>query len=220
MRTGERDPFEVLDVAPGATVAEVRAAYRERAKALHPDRLGADGDAVEAQRRMAEVNRAYARLVDPDAPPTRRVTNGTPRTARPRATVRPPGDDECEVCGHAPVTTATLVRQEATGWGARRLSYVRRLCRSCGDALATDALGRSLARGWWGPAALVQNVATVRADLEARATFRELGIPRHVPGVQGSRSTPLPPPRPLWTTAAGLMAVLVAATIILVTVLR
>lgn len=221
VRDVDRDPFEVLGVTPGASVAEIRTAYRRLAKELHPDRHGADGAAVAVQRRMAEVNRAYARLVDPDAAPTETVGRPpAPGRGRGRATTRAPGPDECEVCGHAPVTTATLVRQRGTGWGARRLSYERRLCRSCGDALATDALGRSLARGWWGPVALVEVVATVRTDLAARARFRALSAPRHVPGVRGVRATPLPSPRPLWTTAMGLMAVLVAATILLVTLLR
>jgi hypothetical protein len=51
------DPFTVLGVAPGATPDEVAAAYRELAKAWHPDRRGGDGD-----ERMAEINVAYELL--------------------------------------------------------------------------------------------------------------------------------------------------------------
>ena len=50
------DPFTVLGVAPGATPDEVAAAYRELAKAWHPDRRG-DGE-----ERMAEINVAYELL--------------------------------------------------------------------------------------------------------------------------------------------------------------
>jgi len=48
------DPFAVLGVPPGATERELAAAYRRLAKRWHPDRAG-EG----AERRMAEINRAY-----------------------------------------------------------------------------------------------------------------------------------------------------------------
>lgn len=52
-----REAYQALDLMPGATWAEVKAAYRRLARALHPDlnpgRQGAD---------MARVNRAYQRL--------------------------------------------------------------------------------------------------------------------------------------------------------------
>src|SRR5690349_997845 len=51
------DPFTVLGVAPGATPDEVAAAYRELAKAWHPDRRGEAGE-----ERMAEINVAYELL--------------------------------------------------------------------------------------------------------------------------------------------------------------
>ena len=51
------DPFTVLGVAPGASPDEVAAAYRDLAKAWHPDRRGGDGE-----ERMAEINVAYELL--------------------------------------------------------------------------------------------------------------------------------------------------------------
>ena len=51
------DPFTVLGVAPGATPDEVAAAYRELAKAWHPDRRGEAGED-----KMAEINVAYELL--------------------------------------------------------------------------------------------------------------------------------------------------------------
>jgi hypothetical protein len=51
------DPFSVLGVPPGASPDEVAAAYRELAKAWHPDRRGGEGD-----ERMAEINVAYELL--------------------------------------------------------------------------------------------------------------------------------------------------------------
>lgn len=56
----ERDPYEVLGLAPGATKAEIRKAYRRMAKRYHPD--ANSGDAATADR-FIEVQRAYEFLV-------------------------------------------------------------------------------------------------------------------------------------------------------------
>jgi curved DNA-binding protein CbpA len=48
------DPHAVLGVAPGASAADLAAAYRREAKRWHPDR----GDREDAQARMAAVNAA------------------------------------------------------------------------------------------------------------------------------------------------------------------
>ncbi len=50
--------YKILGVKPGASAAEVKAAYRARAKASHPD---AGGDLTEFQ----DVSRAYGVLGDP-----------------------------------------------------------------------------------------------------------------------------------------------------------
>lgn len=54
--------YEVLGVEPGAEIDEIRAAYRARARDLHPDRRAAEPDAV---LEMAAVNQAWAVLGDP-----------------------------------------------------------------------------------------------------------------------------------------------------------
>jgi hypothetical protein len=51
------DPFSILGVTPGASPEEVAAAYRELAKAWHPDRRGDAGE-----EKMAEINVAYELL--------------------------------------------------------------------------------------------------------------------------------------------------------------
>jgi DnaJ domain len=51
------DPFSVLGVTPAASQEELAAAYRELAKAWHPDRRGRAGE-----ERMAEINVAYELL--------------------------------------------------------------------------------------------------------------------------------------------------------------
>ena len=61
------DPYEVLGVGPGASADEVRRAYLALARRHHPD-AHAEGGAVTraaAERRMQEVNAAWAVLGDP-----------------------------------------------------------------------------------------------------------------------------------------------------------
>lgn len=48
----EDNPYTILGVEPGASAEEVRAAYRRRSRAAHPDLGGSDEE-------MARVNRAY-----------------------------------------------------------------------------------------------------------------------------------------------------------------
>ncbi|HEU5469395.1 MAG TPA: J domain-containing protein [Actinophytocola sp.] len=60
MSTGEPDPYTVLGVDPGATSAEIAAAYRRAVRTCHPDAPHPDSD------RLAAVIAAYRRLRDRD----------------------------------------------------------------------------------------------------------------------------------------------------------
>jgi hypothetical protein len=60
----EADPYAVLELMPGAPLAEVAAARRRIASRCHPDLLAArhDPEAQLAQRRMVAANAAYDRI--------------------------------------------------------------------------------------------------------------------------------------------------------------
>lgn len=59
----ERDPYDVLGVAPGASMDDIRAAWRALVRDSHPDRMIARGVPAEAiklaERRMVAINKAW-----------------------------------------------------------------------------------------------------------------------------------------------------------------
>jgi curved DNA-binding protein CbpA len=63
-----RDPHAVLGLAPGASAAAIKAAWRRLARLHHPDLAGTTAERRAATRRMAEINAAYADLRGGSAP--------------------------------------------------------------------------------------------------------------------------------------------------------
>lgn len=59
----ERDPYDVLGVSRGASLADIKAAWRQLVRETHPDRMIARGvpeEAVKlAEKRMISINRAW-----------------------------------------------------------------------------------------------------------------------------------------------------------------
>ena len=56
-------PYDILGVEPGATPEQIRAAYRQLAMRMHPDRN--PGFVPEATQRFSEIQAAYELLSDP-----------------------------------------------------------------------------------------------------------------------------------------------------------
>jgi preprotein translocase subunit Sec63 len=54
-------PYEILGILPGATLTEIKAAYRARMMQCHPDKGGSDEEAK-------KVNAAYEALTKPVIP--------------------------------------------------------------------------------------------------------------------------------------------------------
>src|SRR5215218_2256427 len=58
-----RDPYEILGVPKAASAAEIKSAFRKRAKTLHPD---ANRHDPKAANQFAELNAAYEIVGDAD----------------------------------------------------------------------------------------------------------------------------------------------------------
>lgn len=58
----ERDPYEVLGVARGASDDEIKKAYRSLAKKYHPDNFTDADQRARAEEKMKEINAAYERI--------------------------------------------------------------------------------------------------------------------------------------------------------------
>lgn len=104
----ERSHYVVLGVAEAADARQIRVAYLNLARALHPDRLAGAASAERslAERRMREVNEAYETLGDPTRreaydvdrrlTAARAASGGGPRPARPARPPRPPAGSNSE----------------------------------------------------------------------------------------------------------------------------
>ncbi len=73
MQTDLRECYRILEVEPGATLDEVKRAYRELVKVWHPDRFTHDLNLQrKAQEKLKQINHAYERIcaVEPKGVPT------------------------------------------------------------------------------------------------------------------------------------------------------
>jgi curved DNA-binding protein CbpA len=62
--TCERDPYEVLGVRREASLSQIKKAYRDQARKLHPDKSNTS-NREESSRRFIELNKAFNLLKDP-----------------------------------------------------------------------------------------------------------------------------------------------------------
>jgi hypothetical protein len=179
----------VIGVESDAPFADMQAAYRSRAKLLHPD-LATEANRAEASRAMMQLNEAWAVLNAARRRSPRHAKSVDPEASPPVS--RPPDPSECSLCGSAPAIPITL--RTTTGlvlfWRWHRLTAI--VCHGCARALYADAQARSLARGWWGviaPLANVINMLRNRVQL-VRHENRAAGSGSRDPAV----STPLDRP--------------------------
>jgi hypothetical protein len=124
------DPFELLGVAPGASLTELRAARRRLAKELHPD-LG-EGRTNAA---MAEVNAAFQAIATDAAEPipdAAEADQAPPPPAEPTSAPPPPKDPPSPPVGPSEATFSVDVLP------VEACEILIVVCRILGEVLAVE----------------------------------------------------------------------------------
>jgi hypothetical protein len=126
------DLYERLGVAPSATTDEIAAAFRARAKELHPDLHPGDARVAEA---FKELTQASTVLTDPDA----RAAYDRAREPVPSTSPAAPG----RVNGHQPVFRTTRSARTAL-WAGIGLVVFGLACSIALAAVPTGDSGKTI----------------------------------------------------------------------------
>ncbi|MBF0327037.1 DnaJ domain-containing protein [Magnetospirillum moscoviense] len=181
MTTTYPDPkgyYAVLGLLPGADLAAIKTAYRNRAKQVHPDRNPSEA----ARQEFQAIVEAY------------RVLKDVVYRAEYHATGVPPlvddGDDypatpfACSACGKITVQPRYVIFHQVKSYlvWAKRTREEGIFCRDCADRIAARNSTVSWLLGWWSfpgliltPIALVRNLfgGTKPKDQNARMLIRQ-----------------------------------------------
>lgn len=139
-----RDAYRILQVDPSAELVVIQAAYRVLARRFHPD--GSEPNAA----RMAELNRAYELVRDPDA--RRRYDARRSMTqAQPIPVASPAGRVDAWTPRRTPTEPVVLDFGRYAGWRIADLArhdpdYLRWLCRHSSGLRFREAIARVLPR--------------------------------------------------------------------------
>jgi curved DNA-binding protein CbpA len=141
---GAKDAYRILQVDPSAEQVVIQAAYRVLARRFHPD-----GDEPDAHR-MAELNRAYATLRDPESR-RRHDLKRTMLHAQPIPVVATGGRVDAWTPRRTPTEPALLDFGRYAGWRISDLArhdpdYLRWLSRHSSGLRFREAIARALPR--------------------------------------------------------------------------
>lgn len=154
MNSISQDPkgyYAVLGLPPGADLAAIKAAYRSRVKAVHPDR-NRSGAATEEFQRLVEAYRVLRDVVhraEYDATGVHPLTDdGDDSPSTPFA---------CATCGAITAQPRYVVFHRVKSfliWAkASRVEGI--FCRHCADVAAVRASTVTWISGWWSPPGLL-----------------------------------------------------------------
>jgi len=182
--------FDLLGVAQDAPEIEIEHARTWLAEALHPDQLPGASAAVRSQfdEAMARVDEAYNALKDPKSRSEYEAWLGDQGPRR----SRPPGAEECRLCGSAPAVPLRFTHRTAFGlrWTSTTMSGT--FCSGCARCYGRAKQKRTLVTGWWSLTTLFLNWATVFNNTRALLEARRLSEPRRDPDVVSPLAAPLP----------------------------
>lgn len=191
------DHYGVLGVDADASPDEITRAYRDLAKAFHPDQHPGASAAAQARygEAMGAINHAYNVLKDPAR---RRDYDATLAEAHADDTRRRPVEGECVLCGHGPAEEFEFSYQNA--WLIRATRYTQGLsmCGPCALCIGRSHQNRTLMTGWWGVFSFFRNLAVVFTNARELHRAAKLAPPRPVPDVVAPLPTPLDAGRPVF----------------------
>lgn len=141
--------YRILGLDPGADSEAIKAAYRKRAKAAHPDRNADPRALVEFQR----ISEAWAVLKDP----ARRAEYGVGLIRRDGSDDESPSPCACSVCGQVTAQPRYVVFRQVKSYviWAKMSRSEGIFCRACADQAAAVAATKTWAWGWWSLPGLV-----------------------------------------------------------------
>ena len=110
---------------------------------------------------------------------------------------RPPGDNDCVVCGSTPARRGTVRIVTGLILWLRWETVKGPFCRDCGTAVVRQHTNRTMLTGWWGVFAFPFNLYTIGANLFAGRRFGAQTAPTPQPDVVAMGEAPLDPGAPL-----------------------
>jgi hypothetical protein len=177
------EAYSVLGVAPGATVAEIKAAYRERARVIHPDRFADDPRrALAAHEAFVELSAAFRSALGTSAALAQEQVQ---RTEKQQAQ-QPARRSSSESAGQQSERQVPGAQRPGGAGSARVQPEVPRQRRTVSPARETDpmltllTLPQRCARSWSAQALEVWALTVVpearQHVAEARKTARAAGV--------------------------------------------
>lgn len=161
--TDRADPqgyYTILNVPQTADDKTVKAAYRARAKELHPDTNTASTAADD----FKKLNDAYRVLSDPDS----RAFYNTRCQAQTARLDEATGYQCCSDCGVVSAQPRHIAFSETVSWGIsyRQMETRGIFCPACARKTAFRKSMRTWALGWWHPVGFIKSLQSLMINFK------------------------------------------------------
>ncbi|MBY0430937.1 MAG: J domain-containing protein, partial [Rhodospirillales bacterium] len=153
--------YALLGLDSKADRIAVKAAYRRRAKALHPD-VNRRSDAIETFRRLTE---AYRTLIDAERRPAYDAGANGPGWYESDGQ---PSPLHCSACGRLTAQPRYVVFERVTGQIFRtKIARIQGIfCRDCAQKQSIKASSATWALGWWSPTGPARTLKALWSNLK------------------------------------------------------
>jgi hypothetical protein len=157
--------YKLLGVSPSATTNEIKAAYRQKAMKLHPDRNPGKNTTAAFQ----ELQQAYNVLLDDKLRQQYDADSSIPpsRTSEDEGAHKPFEPIVCSVCSTVTAQPRYKVFYSVFGWlfGATKTPHQGIFCSKCEIKAGLKASALTLLTGWWSVAGFFWTILTLIQNL-------------------------------------------------------